>query len=378
MKPQDAGEEVTFGTKKCKWEEYAFSWQKGVEGDYGHQGYHGLKGEMYDNFIRLGAFKDIAMSLKRVPEAEGNFYILYTTVIAPSGGSFDLMTGDIKPCLLYVNSSKTNASNKKVLLKKGSNTLLLVYDKACETYIVIRKHEIPFTENQPISMRWYGDQGILPFVCPGKNDSGFFVYNSAPGLGSLSFVAYGKVTAWIDGVPAKLYEGQKSPDGLRAYKITPEFPKQDISQVIMKIEYQPGYLGAAAIPQYINEQCGIGSIVTGDWSEIDGLRSYSGGALYRKIIAIEAKDLKNRIKIDLGNVISSAELIVNGKSAGIRLSPPWNFDVTQYIVNGDNKLEVLVYNTLANNYTSIPTRYRGSIKSGLIGPVKIRFMEWSK
>ena len=41
--------------KKYRWKEYSFSWQHGVEGDYGHQGYHGLKGEMYDNFIRLGA-----------------------------------------------------------------------------------------------------------------------------------------------------------------------------------------------------------------------------------------------------------------------------------------------------------------------------------
>ncbi len=31
----------------------------------------------------------------------------------------------------------------------------------------------------------------------------------------------------------------------------------------------------------------------------------------------------------------------------------------------------LIYNTLANNYTAIPNRYRGSIQSGLIGPVNI-------
>ena len=37
------------------WQPYAFSWRWGVEGDFGHQGWHGLKAEMYDDFIRLGA-----------------------------------------------------------------------------------------------------------------------------------------------------------------------------------------------------------------------------------------------------------------------------------------------------------------------------------
>jgi hypothetical protein len=39
---------------------------------------------------------------------------------------------------------------------------------------------------------------------------------------------------------------------------------------------------------------------------------------------------------------------------------------------GKNQVEVLVYNTLANNYVAIPTRYMGSLRSGLIGPVKVK------
>ena len=67
---------LQFQGKNTSWEDYSFSWKLGVEGDYGHQGYHGLKGEMYDNFIRLGAMEDVKMSLKRVPETAGNYYIL--------------------------------------------------------------------------------------------------------------------------------------------------------------------------------------------------------------------------------------------------------------------------------------------------------------
>jgi len=38
---------------------------------------------------------------------------------------------------------------------------------------------------------------------------------------------------------------------------------------------------------------------------------------------------------------------------------------------GENRIEILVYNTLANHYLTIPTRYRGSLRSGLIGPVRL-------
>ncbi len=36
-----------------------------------------------------------------------------------------------------------------------------------------------------------------------------------------------------------------------------------------------------------------------------------------------------------------------------------------------DRIEILVYNTLVNHYLTIPTRYRGSLRSGLIGPVRL-------
>ena len=36
------------------WQPYAFSWRWGIEGDPGHQGYHGLKAQVSDDFIALG------------------------------------------------------------------------------------------------------------------------------------------------------------------------------------------------------------------------------------------------------------------------------------------------------------------------------------
>jgi hypothetical protein len=46
-------------------------------------------------------------------------------------------------------------------------------------------------------------------------------------------------------------------------------------------------------------------------------------------------------------------------------------DITRLVNPGENRIEVLVCNTLANHYTTIPTRYRGSTVSGLLGPVTL-------
>ena len=62
-----------------------------------------------------------------------------------------------------------------------------------------------------------------------------------------------------------------------------------------------------------------------------------------------------------------AEVLVNGKSAGVRIAPPYRFDITDFLKkDGENELRIEVYNTLANFYLAIPTRYGGSPVSGLL------------
>lgn len=370
MMPEKPGAEVLVSGKPYHWEEYGFSWQSGVEGDYGHQGYHGLKGNMYDNFIRLGALAEEKHSKFRKPEATGNFYLLYSNVIAPEDGDFELLTGTEKPFLLFVNGVKNVGSASSVQLKKGANPILAVYSKACETYLVFRRKDAPRPQKQQLCMSWYHDNGVLPYDYSGRqNSSGIFAFESAPGLQTLSFSVYGQVSVLADGIQQETLAGSKQADGLTSYTVNLKTPKPGTSQIVLKIDFQPGFRGASALPEFIRQNCGKGLIHLGDWSEIDGLKAYSGGAWYRKTITLKPEDLKNKLELDLGNLVSSAEVLINGKSAGIKLSPPWKFDISQLAKSGKNKIEVLIYNTLANNYTTVPTRYRGSIRSGLIGPV---------
>jgi hypothetical protein len=53
-------------------------------------------------------------------------------------------------------------------------------------------------------------------------------------------------------------------------------------------------------------------------------------------------------------------------------------EVTKLVRKGVNRIEVLVYNTLANHYQTIPSRYSGDPVSGLLGPVKLVIKERKK
>lgn len=91
--------------------------------------------------------------------------------------------------------------------------------------------------------------------------------------------------------------------------------------------------------------------------------------------------------MDLGSVKNLAEVIINGKSAGIVWKTPFRLDVTNEIKEGENKLEIKVTNLWVNRlvgdqqqgiaekftFTTM-TFYRpdSPLKaSGLLGPVQL-------
>lgn len=86
---------------------------------------------------------------------------------------------------------------------------------------------------------------------------------------------------------------------------------------------------------------------------------------YRK--TFRAVNAEQKVILDLGTVVSTAEVYVNGHLAGIKIAPPWKLDISQYIVPGENRIEILVFNTAANQFDTSPTFYKGSLKSGILG-----------
>jgi hypothetical protein len=97
-----------------------------------------------------------------------------------------------------------------------------------------------------------------------------------------------------------------------------------------------------------------------DWSKRseDGIRYYSGAAVYRKTFVISADsadrpDAGTRhpapsFSLDLGQVSVMAEVKLNGQDLGVLWKPPFRVDVTDVLKTGENTLELKVVNLWIN------------------------------
>lgn len=384
---------VNVGGKEYRWMPYEFSWRFGVEGDPGYQGFHGLKERMYDEYIRLGKHGEGNNGQYRElsAEPEGSRYYLWSSVNATEAGSYKRLHGGMEPAAAWLNGAALAPSSSATDLRVGANGLLLRYDQAGSGHFTLvtpqssQQDSVKITKSPveamtlgTLAMRWHGDPSVLRFdVRPGDaKPAGWYRFNSAPGLLALTVVAHGKLTAWADGVACAVTPGTKRADGAVICRVVIAAPSPKPVLVALRIEQERGLYGGAALPEPVKQECGAGIITLGDWAAVDGLRCYSGGAYYRKTISLTAEQVKGKLVLDLGNIVSTAELKINGKSAGVRSAPPWRWNVSELLNAGENRLEVLIYNTISNHYRTIPTYYnKKPTESGLLGPVTIQAIE---
>jgi hypothetical protein len=149
------------------------------------------------------------------------------------------------------------------------------------------------------------------------------------------------------------------------------------------------------------------------WTEFPGKQYYSGEAVYSRIVSVTyAPATVDRIFIDFGTgtpfederppnangtlallyppIREAAIVFVNGKRVGALWHPPYRIDVSKFIQEGENQIEVHVYNTAINllagqpprDYTALRAKYGRRfdpqdmdnlqpIPSGMFGPVHL-------
>lgn len=85
-----------------------------------------------------------------------------------------------------------------------------------------------------------------------------------------------------------------------------------------------------------------------DWTENADprIKYYSGTAIYTKKIDMTFGN--DSILIDLGDPGFVAQVFVNSQDAGIVWCSPWTLDITKYLVDGENEIEIHVANSLTN------------------------------
>ena len=124
--------------------------------------------------------------------------------------------------------------------------------------------------------------------------------------------------------------------------------------------------------------------VLGDWRDVVG-NGFTGTCVYEAKFDAPG----STFTLDLGDVRYAAEVFVDGAPIGVRVMPPYRFEVTA--AAGEHTLAVHVTNTAGNEYGSTKslTKWQSwqtgpypektkhfdpdTFASGLIGPVKVRF-----
>jgi len=87
-----------------------------------------------------------------------------------------------------------------------------------------------------------------------------------------------------------------------------------------------------------------------DWSQNADrkIKYYSGTAVYRNAFRISNKEPGETIFINLGRVGVMAEVKINGQFAGGVWTDPWRVDITNYVGEGENEIEITVVNNWIN------------------------------
>lgn len=359
-----------------------FSWQFGVYDQPGTQGWHGLKGKVSDGFFILD---------------QGVHQLYKTQVFAPEDGMYRVEISGVNPTHILINNQQVDRNN---YLKKGWHQLIVAFaDTKKDPFVSrtgalhdprLRSAVVLFPESssvpeqlslytQKISMRWGLADHLVYDPYGGNHKTWNYRFRSAPGLSEMEFTVAGKnLKVWFDGKPLPQKEIrllENKPGGINTYRVIFTNVRMEPGLIAFSVEREPGFQGAAVVCEPVKLKTDKGLLTTGNWSETGALKYYSGGMFYRKQITLQAPNDNEQMILDLGDVVASCELKVNGQSAGILMSPPYKVDIAKYVKTGTNDIEVLVYSTLSNHYQTIPTPYRGDGIAGLIGPVSLAIMK---
>ena len=197
----------------------------------------------------------------------------------------------------------------------------------------------------------------------------------------MTFVAHGEPRVWVEGdeleveevedwdSPAKTYEQAV------AYRARPRRAFECSAVACIRLVPLRGYYAGAALPEAVRFDCGPGRAPLGDWSGF-GLSTYSGAARYARGVSLSAGQINGQVLLCLGDVAAAARVEVNGREVGSCLRPPWRVDISSFVRAGENRLEIIVANNLANHYSvGMPCGHRfifeDQERAGLFGPVTI-------
>ena len=352
------------------WKPYVWSWQYGVPDSPGSQGWHGLKCRVDPCFLILD---------------QGAHQLFRTDVLVPADGDYQLLVEGTAPYAITLDGSPVRPGS--ISLSEGRHVLLLAYRDTRKTEYSLRgmrgdgldKRDrsmvmlYPAGSEEPkdhgmyediVASRWY-DSGALVYEVPGSCGSWTFSFETAPGTAAMDFSVHGELEEiLIDGVPAVFSDDGDGHVHLEISRVNP-----GISTVTVTGTPDVSFPGAAFFAGPVRLSCSGGRMPEGDWTAFGAMASYSGAVRYSRDVELDFRE--GRVMLDLGDVDATCEVVVNGSEPRVLIGKPYSLDITDSVQSGPNHIDVLVYSSLANHYSTIPSPYRGTARAGLIGPAKL-------
>ena len=359
------------------WKPYFYSWQYGVQDNPGSQGFHGLKGKVDNRFIILD---------------QGGDQIFRTFVYAPQDGLYKILQEGVSPSRSYLD--KNLIEKNEINLTQGWHSLLLVYENTPKGEYVLKdkrttsvderqrsallfypKNTPDIKENHPydpiVAMKWFQTDYLPYSIYQDTPGTWAYRFQTAPGTKRMTLSIKGTLRKiWIDNKPVSLENLTELAQDTYLLDFGEHY-QTGLSTVSILAEPERGYSAAAFFTAPIKLDCKGGKLPTGNWTDWGALKFYSGGINYTQNINLHKPESSEKIFLDLGKVNATCEVKINGKVVDILMQSPYRLDISDYVLEENNRIEVLVYSTLSNHYQSIPSAYRGEPISGLLGPVKI-------
>lgn len=324
---------------------YSFSMRHGVWGDAGYQGsYHGLKGKVSDDFLVMGEKEITYAGSSSEYHGDGTYYFLtYLTVKKPEEAQ--ILMGTKEPQAIWLDGEALLQST--VLLSAGVHRLLLKYVGGGRTHFLLRRKDAPaFTRTVPLCMRWYHDREIVPMSADpqAQGKTCWLRFTAPPGMQMLTLPLSCKAQVYADGIPM-----QHLADDIYCLRQGIAGPSRVAVCFCQTAQDQT----AAALQDAVSFDCVTGKCHPDAPKGNNGLEFYSGGIRYIRTVTHHS----GSSCLDLGKIDGSAVVSVNGKTVQTLVTPPYRCDLTQALRDGENRIEVLVHNTLYEHMQTIPTNF---------------------
>ena len=357
---------------KAQWSPYVWSWQYGVPDSPGSQGWHGLKSRVDSRFLILD---------------KGGLQLFRTNVYAPSDGLYRLISEGKSPYCILIDGKIVSIG--EVCLEAGWHSLIIAYDNTVRSeYSLEHKRGefldsrdrgmvmlYPHNEPEPrergmyediVASKWFRTP-FLEFNPDTVRCSRAYHFETAPGTTAMEIKVNGSIEKiTVDGKVVRF-----SRKGQYHYVKIPASSVSGIASVCVSGIANRGYPGSSFFAEPVYMNCSQGKMLEGDWSQSGALKFYSGAVKYSKDICIDGRG--RSVTLNLGNVDACCEVSVNGEKAGVLIGQPYAMDISSFVKKGKNRIEITVYSSLANHYSTIPSPYRGTPRAGLLGPVTIEY-----